>query len=94
MIRKLIPVDTKDGNNSEICGTKCNDEVGSSKDDCKSMEIVDDFCKSDLQKGDEEDSEQNNRVSVGEEVWEDCGCVLWDLAANQTHAELMVLIYV
>ncbi|XVF69061.1 hypothetical protein PTKIN_Ptkin11bG0050800 [Pterospermum kingtungense] len=93
LIRKLLPVDAKNGDNSEICGTKCNDEVGSSKDDCKSMETVDDFSKSDLQGGDEEDShggEENNRASAGEEVWEECGCVLWDLAANQTHAELMV----
>ncbi|XP_021279279.1 protein SAAL1 isoform X3 [Herrania umbratica] len=42
---------------------------------------------------DEEDSGrggENARVSAGEVVWEECGCVLWDLAANQTHAELMV----
>lgn len=29
-----------------------------------------------------------------EEVWEDCGCILWDLAANKEHAELMVLYFV
>ncbi|XP_065869184.1 uncharacterized protein [Euphorbia lathyris] len=29
-------------------------------------------------------------VPAGEDVWEDCGCILWDLAANRTHAELMV----
>ncbi|XP_022730759.1 protein saal1 isoform X2 [Durio zibethinus] len=42
---------------------------------------------------DEKDSRhggENARLSAGEEVWEECGCVLWDLAANQTHAELMV----
>ncbi|KAK9124014.1 hypothetical protein Sjap_013616 [Stephania japonica] len=26
----------------------------------------------------------------GEEAWEENGCILWDLAANKTHAELMV----
>lgn len=26
-----------------------------------------------------------------EETWEDHGCVLWDLAASKTHAELMVM---
>lgn len=26
-----------------------------------------------------------------EEAWEDHGCVLWDLAASRTHAELMVM---
>ncbi|XP_014498326.1 protein saal1 [Vigna radiata var. radiata] len=29
-------------------------------------------------------------VSVGESAWEEYGCVLWDLAASKTHAELMV----
>ncbi|KAJ7947916.1 Protein saal1 [Quillaja saponaria] len=29
-------------------------------------------------------------VTVGEEAWEEYGCVLWDLAASKTHAELMV----
>lgn len=30
-------------------------------------------------------------VSVREEVWEEYGCILWDLAASKTHAELMVV---
>lgn len=30
-------------------------------------------------------------VYAGEEVWEEYGCILWDLAASKTHAELMVL---
>lgn len=29
-------------------------------------------------------------ASIVEEVWEGNGCILWDLAASQTHAELMV----
>ncbi|KAF8403187.1 hypothetical protein HHK36_011284 [Tetracentron sinense] len=28
--------------------------------------------------------------SVGEEAWEEYGCILWDLAASKTHAEFMV----
>ncbi|XWS73983.1 hypothetical protein CRYUN_Cryun02cG0176400 [Craigia yunnanensis] len=94
LIRKLLPVDAKNGDNTEIRGSNCNDEVvSSSNDNCKSMEIVDHFSKSDFHGEDEEDSchgGENARVSAGEEVWEECGCVLWDLAANQTHAELMV----
>ncbi|XP_007015994.2 PREDICTED: protein saal1 [Theobroma cacao] len=94
LIRKLLPLDARNGDNTEIRGSNCNDEVvSSSNDKCKGMEIVDDFSKSDFQGEDEEDSGrggENARVSAGEEVWEECGCVLWDLAANQTHAELMV----
>ncbi|KAK9279560.1 hypothetical protein L1049_013239 [Liquidambar formosana] len=29
-------------------------------------------------------------ASVGEEAWEEYGCILWDLAASRTHAEFMV----
>ncbi|XVE79334.1 hypothetical protein DITRI_Ditri14bG0050100 [Diplodiscus trichospermus] len=89
LIRKLLPVDAKNGDNTDIRSSNCNDEVGSlSNDNCKSMEIVNDGSVSDFQGEDEEDSRAH--VSAGEEVWEECGCVLWDLAANQTHAELMV----
>ncbi|XVF19802.1 hypothetical protein REPUB_Repub11eG0142400 [Reevesia pubescens] len=94
LIRKLLPVHAKNGANTEIPGSNSNGEVvSSSNDNCKSMEIVDDFSKSDFQGEDEEDSCRGGEsagASVGEEVWEECGCVLWDLAANQTHAELMV----
>lgn len=27
---------------------------------------------------------------VEEDVWEDCGCIIWDLAANREHAKFMV----
>ncbi|KAF4393425.1 hypothetical protein F8388_023229 [Cannabis sativa] len=29
-------------------------------------------------------------VGVGDQAWEDYGCILWDLAANKTHADFMV----
>ncbi|KFK27615.1 hypothetical protein AALP_AA8G406600 [Arabis alpina] len=34
--------------------------------------------------------EKDNVSSSLEDAWEDHGCVLWDLAASKTHAELMV----
>ncbi|KAK7261268.1 hypothetical protein RIF29_27577 [Crotalaria pallida] len=34
--------------------------------------------------------QDSGSISVGEEAWEESGCVLWDLAASKTHAELMV----
>ncbi|KAG4138058.1 hypothetical protein ERO13_D07G110400v2 [Gossypium hirsutum] len=93
LIRKLLPVEPKNVDNTEIRGSNCNNEVvNSSNDSCKSMDIVDDPTKSDFRGESDEDShkEENAHLSAGEEVWEECGCVLWDLAANQTHAELMV----
>lgn len=46
------------------------------------------------QEGEMENSCDRNRqqkISAEEEVWEEYGCVLWDLATSRTHAELMVL---
>ncbi|KAK8562422.1 hypothetical protein V6N12_010500 [Hibiscus sabdariffa] len=93
LIRKLLPVAQKSGGNTEILGSNCIDEiVNSSNDNCKRMEIVDDSTESVFRgegEGDLREGESSG-LSAGEEVWEECGCVLWDLAANQTHAELMV----
>ena len=36
------------------------------------------------------DTVQHEGASVGEEAWEEYGCILWDLASSRTHAELMV----
>ena len=32
--------------------------------------------------------------SVGADAWEEYGCIVWDLAASQTHAEFMVHCFV
>lgn len=42
---------------------------------------------------DERSSSQDKHevAAVGEKAWEEYGCVLWDLAANETHAEFMVI---
>lgn len=67
--------------------------LSSPKHNFKAMDVVDcadrSYCE-----GEAEDPcsklEQAD-VSAGEEAWEEYGCVLWDLAASVTHAELMVL---
>ncbi|CAL8999762.1 unnamed protein product [Prunus brigantina] len=66
-----------------------------SNDGSESMEIADDFHKSAPEEGQNNGSydgaEQcGHSVPVGEEAWEEYGCILWDLAASKTHAELMV----
>ncbi|KAL5580210.1 hypothetical protein UlMin_012652 [Ulmus minor] len=61
----------------------------------KNMEIVDDSRESaSVERVSNESSQgvekSDHNVSVGEQAWEEYGCVLWDLAASKTHAELMV----
>lgn len=33
---------------------------------------------------------QHQGVLTQEKTWEECGCILWDLAASKDHARLMV----
>ncbi|WOG95933.1 hypothetical protein DCAR_0415262 [Daucus carota subsp. sativus] len=64
----------------------CNDEH-------ESMETVNAFGEAGGPgASDERLSEQDKHevALVGEKAWEEYGCILWDLAANRTHAELMV----
>lgn len=60
------------------------------------MDIVDDVHNFSPGERETEDScdgveQPDHDVSVREEVWEEYGCILWDLATTKTHAELMVL---
>ncbi|GLT82081.1 hypothetical protein SLE2022_004930 [Rubroshorea leprosula] len=69
------------------------DKILNSNDGYESMGIVADLDKSDPRGGEDEDSchkLEQPRLLAGEEVWEEYGCVLWDLAAIRTHAEIMV----
>lgn len=51
-------------------------------------------CEMKRELGNEERSDVlDDRQSLTEDTkdpWEDCGCVLWDLAASKSNAELMV----
>lgn len=63
--------------------------------DPESMDIGGNTNESTSEERDKVSSCQEPEKSSGssmEEAWEDHGCVLWDLAASRTHAELMVLV--
>ncbi|KAG5602816.1 hypothetical protein H5410_034186 [Solanum commersonii] len=91
LIRKLLPENVKHGERSKIT-TSCppeNEEGQSwSIDESENMKNVETFVK---QSVDDKFYCQNERedVAVGEEAWEEFGCILWDLAASKTHAEFM-----
>lgn len=82
---------------------KCMEEGGSSKlenevadmcnDEHESMDMVNEFGEVGRHDAsDERSSHQDTHevALVGEKAWEEYGCILWDLAANKTNAELMV----
>lgn len=61
---------------------------------CLGIEIADGSDKLDDKKGEDEGAcpKSEQLISSSEEkVWEECGCILWDLSASKSHAELMVL---
>ncbi|KAK9939937.1 hypothetical protein M0R45_016617 [Rubus argutus] len=63
----------------------------SSKDTSVSMEIIDDFHKNATHERENEAEPPGHNVPVGEEAWEEYGCILWDLSSSKTHAELLGL---
>ncbi|XP_055831139.1 uncharacterized protein LOC129900240 isoform X2 [Solanum dulcamara] len=92
LIRKLLPENV---NHGEICKINTSsppeNEGGQSWsiDESENMKNVETSVK---QSVDDKFYCQNvhEDVVVGEEAWEEFGCILWDLAASKTHAEFMV----
>ncbi|CAA7027723.1 unnamed protein product [Microthlaspi erraticum] len=94
LIRKLLPIDS----GSEECD-QSNEErhnhhlVDTSNGDPESMDIggnTHEFTSEEKDKASSCREPEKLSGSSLEEAWEDHGCVLWDLAASRTHAELMV----
>lgn len=62
--------------------------------ECQGIEIADGSDKLADREGEDEGvcPRSEERISSSEEnVWEEYGCILWDLSASKSHAELMVL---
>ncbi|KAM5584356.1 hypothetical protein ABKV19_003962 [Rosa sericea] len=106
LIRKLLPANAGYNHNSRgdvscgpVQGLNVDDMEKSaltpsgvpppSTDTSEIMEINDDF-NEDASHGENEAEQPGHGVLVGEGAWEEYGCVLWDLSASKTHAELMV----
>ncbi|KAF5931102.1 hypothetical protein HYC85_031975 [Camellia sinensis] len=106
LIRKLLPPDGRNGNKSPEVdaydassqGSKADgrDESGVLlsrngvlNDQCNEIEAMETVELTDHDGGDDGLHEKQGG-SVGEDAWEECGCVLWDLAASKTHADFMV----
>lgn len=91
-------VDSKVAGNDHVEESSASlygDEIlNSSNNTSESMNIVQDYDKNARTEGENEESYHGFNPpsnSVGEEAWEEYGCILWDLAASKTNAELMVL---
>lgn len=74
-----------------------NEVLNSQDNEYEAMDTVTEFVEIDVQDVREDRSCHQDKQDVtlaGEEAWEEYGCVLWDLAASKTHAELMVLVLI
>lgn len=103
LIRKLLPTnltgdqELRTENSGENVASMSKDGVPRpSENVAESIGVVEDF--QELAHGESASDETfrqgveqpgHNKL-VGEEAWEEYGCVLWDLASSKTHAELMV----
>ncbi|CAH1437883.1 unnamed protein product [Lactuca virosa] len=105
LIRKLLPptmnatatsdmvtgcVSATEGTNGSLV-SQAEDNLTENKHE--TMDIIDQINTSNTQEGkDGSSNDQEKHVDplVGDESWEEHGCILWDLATSRTHAELMV----
>ncbi|XP_057457120.1 uncharacterized protein LOC130748051 [Lotus japonicus] len=97
LIRKLLPSDSasEEGDAPPSASAANGEHIESSMKKSENMDVDVSSEFSDRRRecqgrGDDGFGVRNSGVSVGEDPWEECGCVLWDLAASRTHAELMV----
>ncbi|KAM4096564.1 hypothetical protein ACJW30_08G114400 [Castanea mollissima] len=89
-IGQVANTDHVEGSTASVSGQEV---LNSSDHKSEGMDIVEDCGKhARLEGEDEESCHRFDRpsVSAGEEAWEECGCILWDLAASKANAELMV----
>lgn len=105
LIRKLLPVvsgsDERHNHHMNadnvvqgVVAVSRNGVVDTSNGDPESMDIEDNHNEPTSEVRDTVSSCREPGLLGGssvEETWEDHGCVLWDLAASRTHAELMVM---
>lgn len=90
-IGQVANTDHVEGSAASVSGQEV---LSSSDHKSEGMDIVEDCGKhARLEGEDEESCHRFDRpsVSAGEEAWEECGCILWDLAASKANAELMVI---
>ncbi|GFP95376.1 hypothetical protein PHJA_001681900 [Phtheirospermum japonicum] len=86
LIRRLLPSDVQDGEHAVESGS-IHDEP---KAESRKAEAMESSGNNGELNGPEIRNDDRNRAV--EKTWEECGCVLWDLAASEDHAQFMVLV--
>ncbi|KAK3033542.1 hypothetical protein RJ639_034003 [Escallonia herrerae] len=74
-----------------------NEKFNPTNSECKAMDTVNEYTEIEVSEGGDDGSRHQDKregASVEEaseeSSWEEYGCILWDLAASKSHAELMV----
>uniref|UniRef100_A0A7N0VBW7 ARM repeat superfamily protein n=1 Tax=Kalanchoe fedtschenkoi TaxID=63787 RepID=A0A7N0VBW7_KALFE len=84
LIRKLLPPDGKNSNKSDHASKEA---VLTGVGESDGMETAD-YCGQQCQRVRNDQCEAVN--GADSKLWEESGCILWDLSATRTHAEFMV----
>ncbi|XP_059663371.1 uncharacterized protein LOC132309035 [Cornus florida] len=78
------------GMEESVVSLSVNRVLNGTNSETEAMDKVDDFGELADHEGRNDGSCYKEGESVGEQAWEEYGCILWDLAATRTHAEFMV----
>ncbi|KAL0417649.1 UNVERIFIED_CONTAM: hypothetical protein Sradi_1178400 [Sesamum radiatum] len=98
LIRKLLPSDIKDGVHAVRSDLICEQHKAEGRKEdavdlrenggeAEAMESFENYGK--LDRPEPRSDEHDQAGSTREEIWEECGCILWDLAASEDHAQFM-----
>ncbi|CAA2955623.1 saal1 isoform X1 [Olea europaea subsp. europaea] len=103
LIRKLLPLDVKDGEKDALeldKGPKIKEleehavNLSENEGEVEAMDTAHNIGELDNKAAIDEElqchHDKHQGGMVGEETWEECGCILWDLATSEDHAEFMV----
>ncbi|KAL2485618.1 ARM repeat superfamily protein [Abeliophyllum distichum] len=106
LIRKLLPLDVKNGEKDVLGSDELDKgpktkglefhavNLSENGGEVEAMAAAQNFGEVNNTKGVDDElqhhHDKHQGVMVGEETWEECGCILWDLAASEDHAEFMV----
>ncbi|KAL3616066.1 hypothetical protein CASFOL_040360 [Castilleja foliolosa] len=84
LIRRLLPSDVQGGEHAVESGSICDEP----KTENRTAEAMESSGNNGELNGPETRNDDQNRAV--EKTWEECGCILWDLAASEDHAQFMV----
>ncbi|XP_042045348.1 uncharacterized protein LOC121791476, partial [Salvia splendens] len=91
LIRRLLPSDVNGLVREEPAAEGVIEDATNLPENGRGAEAMESYENHDKLEGREpSNGYKDEGGTVGERTWEECGCILWDLAASEDHAQFMV----